>query len=186
VGGGKGAIRVDQSSHCQQRVSSKRPRASSPSSPHPHPHQLQTRPPNSSHKGERAKMNDFDPLHPAHYQPQPQQQQHRSPLPDSSLSSVAPRSPLPGYDRDYRPPHSDSNAQQQRPGAGDENGSAATWGEGQQQQHRQQGAGGMVARAPQATEGPNGPRRTDHHQQQQGVSYIVSAFFTSRGEEWAM
>ncbi|GJN88144.1 hypothetical protein Rhopal_001100-T1 [Rhodotorula paludigena] len=47
-------------------------------------------------------MNDFDPLHPAAYDPSPRPA--RRPYDGSNLSSVAPRSPLPGYDRDYRAP----------------------------------------------------------------------------------
>ncbi|GAA6041765.1 hypothetical protein JCM8097_008320 [Rhodosporidiobolus ruineniae] len=118
-------------------------------------------------------MNDYDPLHPAAYDPQPQQQRYRpsSSSQDGSdgLSSFA-RAPLPGYDRDYRPPSGYSGPQQ---GAGDAWGAShgaggaddeasGAWGgnAGQGQGQGQQGQrGGLVPRSAQAVDSPNGRRR---------------------------
>ncbi|GAA6055432.1 hypothetical protein JCM3770_006991 [Rhodotorula araucariae] len=88
-------------------------------------------------------MQDFDPLHPAAYEPTRARSglAAQQPHPDSTLSSVAPRSPLPGYDRDYRAPGSAAVPQGATwaAGAGDGWGGAG----GSTGQHTQ---GGMVPR----------------------------------------
>ncbi|GAA5874904.1 hypothetical protein JCM8547_003606 [Rhodosporidiobolus lusitaniae] len=126
-------------------------------------------------------MNDFDPLHPAAYEPQPQQR-YRPAVPGSDLSSVPPRDSLPGYDRDYRPPgsasaspvrgreQSDAWGSPQR--AGGEGGQASgAWGgggAGQQQQRDGSASGsGLVPRSAQTIEPSNG-RRTPTNQPQDG------------------
>ncbi|GAA5910082.1 hypothetical protein JCM6882_006510 [Rhodosporidiobolus microsporus] len=121
-------------------------------------------------------MNDFDPLHPAAYEPQ-QQQRYRqhSPVPGGDLSSVQ-RSPLPGYDRDYRPPGSPATSHGTPQQAGDAwsspsrvqqggGGAGGAWGgpmgHPQYPQAGGAGGGGLVPRSAQAVDSPNGRRRTD-------------------------
>ncbi|GAA5916372.1 hypothetical protein JCM5296_006190 [Sporobolomyces johnsonii] len=122
-------------------------------------------------------MNDFDPLHPAVYQPSQQQQgayRTASPLhappPGSGLSSVAPRSPLPGYDRNYRPPGLGSA---QSPGGGENawtspqravSGGAVEQGGG--------ASAGLVPRGPQTIDPPSGNglrKRQDTDEDEAGV-----------------
>ncbi|GAA5844375.1 hypothetical protein JCM11251_007590 [Rhodosporidiobolus azoricus] len=121
-------------------------------------------------------MNDFDPLHPAAYEPQPHPRYRQaSPVPGSDLSSVQ-RSPLPGYDRDYRAPGSPapSNGHPQQsddawssPSRAQQGGGGAggAWGGPTGQQQHLQGTsghpGGLVPRSAQALDSPNGRRRTD-------------------------
>lgn len=105
-------------------------------------------------------MNDYDPLHPAAYDPSP-----RHPHPGSDLSSIAPRAPLPGYDRDYRAPgfgpasptSTDGEAWQPQGGA---SGGDGGWGaSGAAQQQQQQGrTAGLVPRSAQIAETANGRR----------------------------
>ncbi|BGP05696.1 Vacuolar protein sorting-associated protein 17 [Rhodotorula toruloides] len=102
-------------------------------------------------------MNDYDPLHPAVYEPA-----RHSPHPGSDLSSVAPRAPLPGYDRDYRapgfgsasPPSRESDAWQHGGTSGDGWGAS---GEGSQQQQQGRTAG-LVPRSAQVADSMNGRR----------------------------
>ncbi|EMS18242.1 hypothetical protein NBRC10512_003927 [Rhodotorula toruloides] len=102
-------------------------------------------------------MNDYDPLHPAAYEPA-----RHSPHPGSDLSSVAPRAPLPGYDRDYRapgfgsasPPSRESDAWQHGGTSGDGWGAS---GEGSQQQQQGRTAG-LVPRSAQVADSMNGRR----------------------------
>ncbi|GAA5949980.1 hypothetical protein JCM10213_004275 [Rhodosporidiobolus nylandii] len=119
-------------------------------------------------------MNDFDPLHPAAYDPHPQQPRYRQPSPihGSDLSSVAPRQPLPGYDRDYRSAGlssgfsapaenawgSPGRAHGGEAGEGSEAWGGAGDGGGSPAQGRQ---GGLVPRSAQAVDSPNGRRRAD-------------------------
>ncbi|KAJ8296205.1 Vacuolar protein sorting-associated protein 17 [Rhodotorula toruloides] len=101
-------------------------------------------------------MNDYDPLHPAAYEPA-----RHSPHPGSDLSSVAPRAPLPGYDRDYRapgfgsasPPSRESDAWQHGGTSGDGWGAS---GEGSQQQQGR--TAGLVPRSAQVADSMNGRR----------------------------
>jgi len=119
-------------------------------------------------------MQDYDPLHPAAYDPasrsaRPGSASHQPHHPDAHLSSVARRSPLVGYDRDYRAPGSSAAAP---PGQGSAWSSAAdgdAWGgsgggassAGGLQRAQGQGQGGsMVPRDPRTVEGP-GQRRSD-------------------------
>ncbi|BGP22509.1 vacuolar protein sorting-associated protein VPS17 [Rhodotorula toruloides] len=103
-------------------------------------------------------MNDYDPLHPAAYDPSPRQS---LPHPGSDLSSVAPRAPLPGYDRDYRapgfgpasPPAREGDAWQQGGTSGGDGWGAS--GEGQQQQGR---TAGLVPRSAQVADSMHGRR----------------------------
>ncbi|GAA6003559.1 hypothetical protein JCM10207_000389 [Rhodosporidiobolus poonsookiae] len=122
-------------------------------------------------------MNDFDPLHPAAYEPPPPQRYRPAPAHEGSdLSSVHPRSPLPGYDRDYRPPGSPAalavpsppaanawgSPQRASHAGGGDDASRAWGGSPQQTQHRPAGQGsGLVPREAQAIDGPNGRRRAD-------------------------
>ncbi|GAA6057897.1 hypothetical protein NBRC10513_002936 [Rhodotorula toruloides] len=100
-------------------------------------------------------MNDYDPLHPAAYEPA-----RHNPHPGSDLSSVAPRAPLPGYDRDYRapgfgpasPPTREGDAWQQGGTSGDGWGAS---GEGSQQQGR---TAGLVPRSAQVADSTSGRR----------------------------
>ncbi|GAA5993354.1 hypothetical protein JCM11641_000860 [Rhodosporidiobolus odoratus] len=123
-------------------------------------------------------MNDFDPLHPAAYDPQLQHQRIQSPDDaDGDLSSVARRSPLPGLGRDYRPPGSSTDVRDlqdaTRSGwtaahalAGQDDGASEAWGGGgaagsAQRQVAGGSGGGMVARPAQTIDSPNGRRRQD-------------------------
>ncbi|GAA5951248.1 hypothetical protein JCM21900_004387 [Sporobolomyces salmonicolor] len=140
-------------------------------------------------------MNDFDPLQPAAYRP-PQQQQGSSrsasplhaPPPGSGLSSVAPRSPLPGYDRNYRPPgfgpaqspggSEDAWSSPQRPASGEaveQGGGVSAWG-GTSPAAAARTSGsenaGLVPREPQAIDSPSGHgarRRKDTDEEAAGV-----------------
>lgn len=123
-------------------------------------------------------MNDFDPLHPAAYDPQLQQQRvQSSDDADGDLSSVARRSPLPGLGRDYRPPGSSTDVRDlqdaTRSGwtaahapAGQDDRASEAWGGGgaagsAQRQVAGGSGGGMVARPAQTIDSPNGRRRQD-------------------------
>ncbi|CEQ39236.1 SPOSA6832_00759, partial [Sporobolomyces salmonicolor] len=140
-------------------------------------------------------MNDFDPLQPAAYRsPQQQQGSSRSasplhaPPPGSGLSSVAPRSPLPGYDRNYRPPgfgpaqspggSEDAWSSPQRPASGgavEQSGGVSAWG-GTSPTAAARTSGsenaGLVPREPQAIDSPSGRgarRRKDTDEEAAGV-----------------
>lgn len=119
-------------------------------------------------------MQDYDPLHPAAYEPSRPAYRGgaaaatHQPHPDSSLSSVAPRSPLVGYERDYRAPGATSGAAAHGGGGGAWSGAAGdAWGNAgsQQRAHGQgqgqgQGQGGMVPRDARVVDSA-GQRRPD-------------------------
>ncbi|BGP37539.1 Vacuolar protein sorting-associated protein 17 [Rhodotorula kratochvilovae] len=102
-------------------------------------------------------MQDYDPLHPAAYEsPRAHAgQATHQPHPDSALSSVAPRSPLPGYDRNYRAPGSSAAPQGSAWGAsaGDGWGGAGAGAGTSAGQGSQRAQGGMVPRDPRTVEG---------------------------------
>ncbi|BGP29744.1 Vacuolar protein sorting-associated protein 17 [Rhodotorula toruloides] len=117
-----------------------------------------TRPPlrRTSDDSTSFAMNDYDPLHPAAYEPA-----RHNPHPGSDLSSVAPRAPLPGYDRDYRapgfgpasPPAREGDAWQQ---GGTSGGGWGASGEGSQQQQGR--TAGLVPRSAQVADSTNDRR----------------------------
>ncbi|GAA5847878.1 hypothetical protein JCM9279_006681 [Rhodotorula babjevae] len=120
-------------------------------------------------------MQDYDPLHPAAYDPASRptrpgsSSSHQPHHPDSHLSSVARRSPLVGYDRDYRSPGSSSAASLGQGAAwssaaegdawGGSGGGASGAGGSQRPQGQAQG-GSMVPRDPRTVDGA-GQRRAD-------------------------
>ncbi|KPV77236.1 uncharacterized protein RHOBADRAFT_25148 [Rhodotorula graminis WP1] len=138
-------------------------------------------------------MQDYDPLHPAAYDPSSRtarpasasvhHQPHHS---DAHLSSVAPRSPLVGYERDYRAPGGAGGAPTS-PGQGEAWSSGDAWGSsssggasgagGPQRAQGQAQGGSMVPRYPRTVDGA-GQRRVDDgaaggpSQQQQREGFI--------------